>query len=401
MKKSKQLLLITALLFIWELPVIAQQPTDTTYIFRFVPNDDMFYVPWNGNDRSLHQLLNILEKNKKQLQAGQMYISVSSYAASANDILTSERMAYIRNNRIKSELITQGGLTEQMFVTDRAILSSYGKEKLHNVVVVTFPASVEKVAEIAGIEAARRVENYNKERSGKAERERLFIEQAAREKAEAERLAKEQAEREHLAAQEKARKQAETERLAAEREEKERAETERLAAEAAAKAKAHSLSLRANLLRWGTLTPDLGVEWRLNRHVGILVNGSYTSWTWNSNDRRYALWEIAPEARYYIGKEKRGYIGAIYKAGSFNYKLSEIGKQSNLMGGGLTGGYQLKLNKALNLDFSLALGCLHADYDKYIVIDGIRVRQGKETKNWWGHISRSDISMEYILIERR
>ena len=387
MKKSKQLLLITALLFIWELPVIAQQPTDTTYIFRFVPNDDMFYVPWNGNDRSLHQLLNILEKNKKQLQAGQMYTSVSSYAASANDILTSERMAYIRNNRIKSELITQGGLTEQMFVTDRAILSSYGKEKLRNVVVVTFPASVEKVAEIAGIEAARRVENYNKERSGKAERERLFIEQAAREKAEAERLAKEQAEREHLAAQEKARKQAETERLAAEREEKERAETERLAAEAAAKAKSHSLSLRANLLRWVTLTPDLGVEWRLNHHVGILVNGSYTSWTWNSNDRRYALWEIAPEARYYIGKEKRGYIGAMYKAGSFNYKLSEIGKQGNITGGGLTGGYQLKLNKVLNLDFSLALGCLHADYDKYIVIDGIRVRQGKETKNWWGPIS--------------
>ena len=387
MKKSKQLLLITALLFIWELPVIAQQPTDTTYIFRFVPNDDMFYVPWNGNDRSLHQLLNILEKNKKQLQAGQMYISVSSYAASANDILTSERMAYIRNNRIKSELITQGGLTEQMFVTDRAILSSYGKEKLRNVVVVTFPASVEKVAEIGGIEAARRVENYNKERSGKAERERLFIEQAAREKAEAERLAKEQAEREHLAAQEKARKQAETERLAAEREEKERAETERLAAEAAAKAKSHSLSLRANLLRWVTLTPDLGVEWRLNHHVGILVNGSYTSWTWNSNDRRYALWEIAPEARYYIGKEKRGYIGAMYKAGSFNYKLSEIGKQGNITGGGLTGGYQLKLNKVLNLDFSLALGCLHADYDKYIVIDGIRVRQGKETKNWWGPIS--------------
>lgn len=387
MKKSKQLLLITALLFIWELPVIAQQPTDTTYIFRFVPNDDMFYVPWNGNDRSLHQLLNILEKNKKQLQAGQMYISVSSYAASANDILTSERMAYIRNNRIKSELITQGGLTEQMFVTDRAILSSYGKEKLRNVVVVTFPASVEKVAEIAGIEAARRVENYNKERSEKAERERLAIEQTAREKAEAERLAKEQAEREHLAAQEKARKQAETERLAAERDEKKRAETERLAAEATAKAKSHSLSLRANLLRWGTLTPDLGVEWRLNHHVGILVNGSYTSWTWNSNDRRYALWEIAPEARYYIGKEKRGYIGAIYKAGSFNYKLSEIGKQGNLMGGGLTGGYQLKLNKVLNLDFSLALGRLHADYDKYIVIDGIRVRQGKETKNWWGPIS--------------
>ena len=31
-------------------PVIAQQKTDTTYTFRFVPQKDMFYVPWNGND---------------------------------------------------------------------------------------------------------------------------------------------------------------------------------------------------------------------------------------------------------------------------------------------------------------------------------------------------------------
>ena len=59
MKKSKQLLLITALLFIWELPVIAQQPTDTTYIFRFVPHDDLFYLAWKGNYRTLQHLHNI------------------------------------------------------------------------------------------------------------------------------------------------------------------------------------------------------------------------------------------------------------------------------------------------------------------------------------------------------
>ena len=27
-----------------------------------------------------------------------------------------------------------------------------------------------------------------------------------------------------------------------------------------------------------------------------------------------------------------------------------------------------------------------ADYEKYEVIDGVRVRAGKETKNWWGPI---------------
>ena len=38
----------------------------------------------------------------------------------------------------------------------------------------------------------------------------------------------------------------------------------------------YAFALRANLLRWATLTPDLGIEWRINRHVGILVNGSWT-----------------------------------------------------------------------------------------------------------------------------
>ena len=124
------------------------------------------------------------------------------------------------------------------------------------------------------------------------------------------------------------------------------------------------LSLRVNLLRWATLTPDLGLEWRICPSWGIAVNGSWTSWSWNDKDRRYALWEVVPEFRYYLGREKRGYLGAM-----------------------LTGGYVLKLNNALSMDFSLGLGYIHADYDKYVVINGVRVRRGSETKNWWGPVS--------------
>ena len=52
-----------------------------------------------------------------------------------------------------------------------------------------------------------------------------------------------------------------------------------------------------------------------------------------------------------------------------------------------TAGYQLRLNKALNLDFNLGLGYLNADYEKYEVIDGVRVRRGNGTKDWWGPIN--------------
>ena len=147
------------------------------------------------------------------------------------------------------------------------------------------------------------------------------------------------------------------------------------------------LSLRANLLRWATLTPDFGVEWRICPSWGIAVNGSWSSWSWNDKHRRYALWEVAPEVRYYMGEKKAWYLGAMFKAGQFNYKLSETGKQGDLMGGGITAGYQLRLNKALALDFNLGLGYLNADFEKYEVIDGVRVRRGNETKDWWGPIN--------------
>lgn len=146
------------------------------------------------------------------------------------------------------------------------------------------------------------------------------------------------------------------------------------------------LYVRANLLRWATLTPNLGIEVRADRSWGLLVNGSWTSWSRNNADRRYALWEVAPEFRWYLGRSKRGYVGVMYKFGSFNYKLSATGKQGDLTGGGLTGGYLLRLNRSLSLDLSLGVGCLHADNEKYEVIDGVHVRQGKESKNWWGPV---------------
>ena len=149
---------------------------------------------------------------------------------------------------------------------------------------------------------------------------------------------------------------------------------------------AMGLDLRANLLRWATLTPDLGLEWHISDRWSLGVNGSWTSWTWNDKQRRYALWEVAPEVRYYMGKERRGYLGLLFKTGAFNYKFSETGRQGDLLGGGVTGGYILPIGKRLSLDFSLGLGYLNADYEKYTVIDGVRVRQGSETRDWWGPV---------------
>ena len=355
-------------LFLWLMtvtfPVIAQQKTDTTYTFRFVPQKDMFYVPWNGNDTELARLLECIENNKATILDGKLPLLVDGYCNSLGGEAENLATAKIRANRVKSELITRAKIKEENFITH-----NHATEGDFVIVRLTVPAK-----ETAAMEAeARR----------RAEAERLETET----RAEQERRAEEQ-------------RKAEEARLAAEptvagRRERQKAEAEKDALQNALAGTLsdikitndYHLSLRANLLRWATLTPDLGVEWRICPSWGIAVNGSWTSWTWSDKDRRYALWEVAPEIRYYMGEKKAWYLGAMFKAGQFNYKISETGKQGDLMGGGITTGYQLRLNKALALDFNLGLGYLNADFEKYEVIDGVRVRCGNETKNWCGPIN--------------
>ena len=395
MKQTGLLLLLTLL----TLPLAAQEATrqesaDTAYIFRFVPEKDVFFVPFSNNQAELNRLCTVLTEHIDLLRAGRMYICVSSYAATGNAQTSAQRMGYLRNSRVKSELILRAGVTEQMFVTDRRITTPYA-DSLRNVVVVAFPASVEKIEQLAGPKAAEVVRSYHREiekqqqevintqRAAEEQKQQAIATQKAEELRKAEEALKAvQAEREQQAAAE-----AQRQRLAAE-------ELARLQAEATAKP--YTFALRANLLRWSTLTPDLGMEWRITRDWGVALDGTWTSWSWDNTNRRYALWEVSPAIHYYIGKEKRGYVGAMYHIGAFNYKLSDTGKQGDLQGGGIVGGYRLPIGKCLMLDFNLGVGYTRADYEKYTVTDGVRVRRGNDVKNYWG-INKAGVTLVWKL----
>jgi len=327
-------------LFLWLMtvtfPVIAQQKADTTCIFRFVPQKDMFYVPWNGNETELAHLLEYIENNKATILDGKLPLLVDGYCNSKSCEVKNLATAKIRANRVKSELIIRAKIKEENFITH-----NHATEGDFVTVRLTVPLKETAVTD-AEAEARLAAEPTV---AGRRERQKAEAEKAALQNT----LAGTPSET--------------------------KITTD------------YHLSLRANLLRWAILTPDLGVEWRICPSWGIAVNGSWTSWTWSDKDRRYALWEVAPEIRYYMGEKKAWYLGAMFKAGQFNYKLSETGKQGDLMGGGITAGYQLRMNKALALDFNLGLGYLNVDFEKYEVIDDVRVRRGNETKDWYGPIN--------------
>lgn len=358
--------LFLSLFALLALPLAAQEAaSDNAYAFRFVRGDETFYVPFRDNAPTFDRLIRRLDSCRMQLDDGYSYVSVTGYISRGTDQTATRRIGHLRNSYVKSALITRARLAERMFVTDRVTVGATA-EGLTDVVVVTFPAPVEKVERIAGAEAAEKVIAYTKQtqRSGGMPE----TEPAAKPRQ------SEPEERSPLAGQD-------TPSVSAE---------PLPAAEPGpqpAARKQNGVSLRANLLRWATLTPDMGIEWRIDAKWSVQVNGSWTSWSWSGRDRRYALWEVAPEVRRYLGTKQRAYVGVLYKAGGFNCKFSDTGRQGDLTGGGITGGYRLPLGRALALDFSAGIGCIHAEYDTYAVIDGVRMRRGSETKNWWGPVS--------------
>ena len=253
---SRKITFLTLFLWLMTLtfPVIAQQKADTTYTFRFVPQKDMFYVPWNGNDTELARLLECIENNKATILDGKLPLLVDGYCNSLGSEAENLATAKIRANRVKSELITRAKIKEENFITHNHATGG-------DFVIVCLTVPTKETAAMDAEAEARR----------KAEAERL----AAEKRAEQERLAEEQ-------------RKAEEARLAAEKAEAEKTAQQNTLADTPSETKIttdYHLSLRANLLRWTTLTPDLGLEWRICPSWGIAVNGSWTSWTWSDKDR--------------------------------------------------------------------------------------------------------------------
>ena len=349
---------------------------DTTVVtFRFLPGEDMFYIPWAGNGGQLERLYALLDEYRTEITAGRMPVYVDGYCASMPTDKENLKTAFVRANRVKSELITQKSMKEKDFITGNHA-RAYQNNKDVVVVTLRIPAKEE-----AGNDLTERQqrEQAERERQAQVEREQTEQERLAAERAAAEREAAERAERER----------AETERIA--REQAEGDATQRNG-EAAVPAKPYCFAVRTNLLYDAMLLPTLGVEWRINRNLGIKLDGSL-SWWGNEHGKVQKMWLLNPEVRWYLLRDKRFYVGASGSYSKYNiydYPLGKMltddtGYQGKLWNAGVTVGYQLHLSRSFSVDFNLGLGYTRSEYDSFTMIDKVRVYKDRDkSKNFWG-----------------
>lgn len=348
-----QLLCLSCLATAWA------QKADSLYIFRFVQEKDVFYVPWRDNSGQLEQLVSLLQQYKEAITAGSIPLYINGYCTGQPTHRENLRMAAIRSNRVKSELIRRAGLAEEHFITANH-QGSYKEERNVVTVTVRIPLDTREVAERDFSDT-----DDTDDTDLKAAQPQ---EPAAQQTVQQPKNAVQQPEN-------------------TPQQEKKSVSSVSKKSPISPSRKAYiPLSLRANLLRWATLTPDLGIEWYATPHISILLNASWTSWSWKDKDRRYALWNLSPEVRHYLGTARHGYLGLMYHTGEFNYKLTSTGRQGSYHGGGITGGYLWMFRPSWGIDFHLSAGYTRAEYDTYTLAPtGIRVyKEHNASRNYWG-----------------
>ena len=187
-------------------PLWGQEASDTVYTFRFVAEEDMFYIPWRGNDKELSRLESCVSRYRERILSGEIPLRVEGWCNSLDSEQANLRMAAVRSNRVKSELIVRQGLTEECFIT-----RNHATEGDFVTVRITVPkedatAQEDEEARLAAERAGQQRKAAEEAERQRLEQERAAREQAGRERAEASRLAAEQARADSLA---KARAEAE------------------------------------------------------------------------------------------------------------------------------------------------------------------------------------------------
>lgn len=275
---------------------------------------------------------------------------------------------------MKSELITHKGLKEADFVTGN-YAHAYHNNKDVVVVTLRIPAKEESKQPEAVQEQSETVQEQPQREAAKREEPKVVAESKTEPMAEAELP----------------------------RESQPAVTSESMQGEAP-----YRFAVRTNLLYDAMLLPTLGVEWRINEHAGIRLDGSL-SWWGGKHGKVQKMWLLNPEVRWYLLRDKRFYVGAsgsygeynIYKYMAGNLLKDDTGYQGTMWNAGLTVGYRLPLSRCFSIDFNLGLGYTRSEYDSFSITDGVRVyEESNKTKKFWGP-TQAGISLVWTIGNNR
>ncbi|MDE5811707.1 MAG: DUF3575 domain-containing protein [Muribaculaceae bacterium] len=346
-----RLLTVAILLTISALKLSAEEKGDSVLTFRFFSGRDMFYSPALNNEVELAKLFSCVDQYKEKINDHKLSLHVDGYSNSKASDKENLRIAKIRSNRVKSELITRKGLKEDNFVThNHAEQGNFVTVRLFIPVEELLP-SIEEPAETPVVpEAVDEVEEV------------IVAEEPA------------SAQEPESADQSELTEPAPTSEVA-----------ENIVSEGN---KIEHFALKTNLLYYAALMPNVQIEWMFTNRWSAALEFQGAWYAKEDPHKVYRVSTLMPEVRYWVIDRSRWhgmYVGLFIGGGL--YDLCNGKTEGHKGEGGLAGisaGYMWPVSKHLSLEAGIGLGYMQLRDKVYTPLDGHFLYQYTKTINYFG-----------------
>lgn len=130
------------------------------------------------------------------------------------------------------------------------------------------------------------------------------------------------------------------------------------------KVQSQDFSLKTNTLFWGTLTPNLGAEFKLSNKYTTDILAAYRPWN-KMGDRTMRFWLFQPGVRRWLCEPYEGHFLGAHLHGAQYYMAD--GKKvydGYLVGAGLSYGYQWILSPRWSIEAEIGAGYAYLWYKR-------------------------------------
>lgn len=315
---------------------------DSVIIFRFIPNDLMFYDSNKlGFKESLFRALDLINSHKDDIEAGKAVVVIHGYSTSFPTYDANRSAAKNRSNQVKSYFITNYWMKEDYYKTRNHVEAYRGQKDIVAVVGVEYlpgygpeckspefellqsQSSVSSSAFLSDLTPSKAVIPSQPVQTEDGNDKNFFL----------------------------------------------------------------PLILKSNLVYDAMLAPSLEIEYVINDRWSAGVETTIAWWHNNNKPWFYQIATLIPEVRYRIDARKQGHyhsIGLFGGAGWYDLEYKKTGYQGELWMAGLSYSYSFPINKLLGFEAGAGLGFMSAKYEEYLPLDGHFAYQQTTKTNFFG-----------------
>lgn len=356
-------LLVAIMVVIFAFQLSAREREDSVFIFRFYSGKNMFYSPGLNNGEELKRMYSCVDRYKQKIADHDIYLEVNGYSDAKVTDRQNLLIAKIRSNRVKSELITNKGLTESCFITSNHV----GTGNFVTVSLFVPSSMVEKEDE------SDLTPSTPDMTSPEGEADDTSVEVPDVEVPDTDTVASDEA----------VIPETDTDDLASGL----KSEGDTVGAERTGRPDSR-LAVKTNMLYYAILMPNGEIEWMFKDRWSAALEIQGAWYAKESSPRKvYRIATIMPEVRYWVIERKRWhgmYVGIFGGAGMYDLANDKKGHEGEGYMAGVSVGYMWPIARHLSLEAGIGLGYMRIRDKEYLPIDGHFLYQFTRNINYFG-----------------